>query len=72
MSHYLSTPLIGGDLASIINRITTDSKSPLPPSLAIDVTSEFPYFCEGVKLSCNIDKQITVVRFNSQDIQQRL
>ena len=71
MSSSLSTPFIGGVLASIINLITTESPPHLPPYTAIYITGDFISVCEGENTSSKIEKQVTSLCLNLQYIQQR-
>ena len=71
MSRYLSTTFLGGDIASIIDHITTESPSTSPPSPAIYITGAFPSIYEGGKPSSKLDKQVTIMCLTFQDIQQR-
>ena len=71
ISRSMYTPLLVGDISSILNCITTDSPLHLPLSTSIDITGAFPYISEEVKLSSKFDKQVTIVCLTFQDIQQR-
>ena len=62
-------PFLGGDFASIIIRITTDSPLPLPLSPAIDIDGAFTSVREGGKPASKIGKQVTIVYLTLQDIQ---